>query len=174
MNSKNIYLSFLAVLIAVLVFSFPAMAEDKGPIKNGDEVSLEYTGTLKDGTVFDSSEKHGKPLTFVLGKGLLLKKFEANVLGMKLGEEKTFTLTPQEAYGEYNPKLKAEISRSKLPAKPDPKPGMTLGMDMPDGSKRPATITKVSGDKVTVDMNPPLAGKTLTFKIKITNITQQS
>ena len=64
MNSKNIYLSFLAVLIAVLVFSLPAIAEDKGPLKNGDEVSLEYTGTLKDGTVFDSSEKHGKPVDF--------------------------------------------------------------------------------------------------------------
>ena len=175
MKSKNLILSFLAALTAVLVFSIPAIAGDKkGPAKNGDTVSVEYTGTLKDGSVFDSSERHGQPLKFTLGQGQLLPKFEAAVTGMKLGEEKTFTLTPTEAYGEYNEKLKDEIDRSKLPAKPDPKPGMVLGLNMPNGQKARATIVKVSGDKVTVDMNHPLAGKTLTFIIKIAKIASKS
>lgn len=175
MKSKSIFLSFLTLLTAVLVFSIPAIAEDsKGPVKNGDEVSLEYTGTLKDGSVFDSSEKHGKPLQFVVGEGHLLKKFEAQVMGMKLGEKKKFTLNPADAYGERNPKLKGEIPRNKLPPTPEPKPGMVLGVDLPDGKKVPAVITEVNKDSVTIDMNPPLAGQALTFDIKITKISRKS
>jgi len=173
--SKNLFLSCLVSFFAILSFSTQVSAdENKGPAKKGDEVSLEYTGTLKDGTVFDSSEKNGAPLKFVLGESRILPKFEAAVMGMKVGEKKTFTLKPVDAYGEYDPQLTKLIPRDKLPPKPEPQPGMMLGVDLNDGRKARAIIKKVSAEGVLIDLNPPLAGKTLTFKIHVTSIASTS
>lgn len=175
MIHKKFILPGLIALLTILTFSIQASAdENKGPAKKGDEVSIEYMGTLEDGTVFDSSEKHGMPLKFVLGKSRILPKFEAAVMGMKVGEKKTFTLKPTDAYGEYDPKLTKLIPRNKLPPKPDPQLGMTLGIDLPNGRKAAAIIKKVTADGVLVDLNPPLAGKTLTFKIHLINIATKS
>lgn len=175
MFHKKFILPGLISLLTILTFSIHASAgENKGPAKKGDEVSIEYMGTLEDGTVFDSSEKHGMPLKFVLGKSRILPKFEAAVMGMKVGEKKTFTLKPKDAYGEYDPRLTKLIPRNKLPLKPDPQPGMTLGVDLANGRKAAAIIKKVTSDGVLVDLNPPLAGKTLTFNIHLIAIAQKS
>ena len=172
MIQKNKLLACVFSLFTILSFSLQATAaESKGPAKKGDEVSLEYTGTLEDGTVFDASEKHGKPLKFTLGDGRILPKFETAVMGMKVGEKKTFTLKPSEAYGEYDANLTKLIPRDRLPPKPDPKVGMMLGVDLTNGRKAQAVITKVSDEGVLIDLNPPLAGKTLTFKISIVGIS---
>lgn len=175
MMPRNLFLSCLISFFAIMTFSIQASAADsKGPAKKGDEVSLEYTGLLEDGTVFDSSEKHGVPLKFVLGRSRILPKFEAAVMGMKVGEKKTFTLKPVDAYGEYDPELMRLIPRKRLPAKPEPVPGMTLGVDLVGGQKAQAIITKVSEEGILIDLNPPLAGKTLTFKINIVSISPKS
>ena len=165
----------LISLLTILTFSMPASAdENKGPAIKGDEVSIEYMGTLEDGTVFDSSERQGRPLKFVLGKSRILPKFEAAVMGMKVGEKKTFTLKPTDAYGEYDPRLTKLIPRNKLPLTPDPQPGMTLAVDLANGRNAAAIIKKVTSDGVLVDLNPPLAGKTLTFNIHLISIDQKS
>jgi len=175
MFHKKFILPNLISLLIILAFSIHASAdENKGPAIKGDEVSIEYMGTLEDGTVFDSSEKHGMPLKFVLGKSRILPKFEAAVMGMKVGEKKTFTLKPKDAYGEYDPRLTKLIPRNKLPLTPDPQPGMTLGAHLSDGRKAAAIIKKVTADGVLVDLNPPLAGKTLTFNIHLIEIAQKS
>ncbi len=174
MTHKKLLLSCLISFFALLTFSIQASAADKGPAKKGDEVGLEYTGTLKDGTVFDSSERHGKPLKFVIGESRILPKFEAAVMGMKVGEEKTFTLKPVDAYGEYDTKLTKLIPRDRLPKSPEPQAGMTLGVDLQNGGKARAIIKKVSAEGILIDLNPPLAGKTLTFKINIVSITSKS
>ncbi|MGV7222287.1 MAG: FKBP-type peptidyl-prolyl cis-trans isomerase [Nitrospinales bacterium] len=174
MIQKNKLFACIFSLFAILSFSLQASAaESKGPAKKGDEVTLEYTGTLEDGTVFDASEKHGKPLSFTLGDGRILPKFEEAVTGMKVGEKKTFTLKPADAYGEYDAKLTKLIPRDRLPAKPDPKVGMMLGVDLTNGRKAQAIIKKVSAEGVLIDLNPPLAGKTLTFQINIVGITSK-
>jgi len=171
MIQKNKILACIFSLFAILSFTLQASAaESKGPAKKGDEVSLDYIGTLEDGTVFDASEKHGQPLKFTLGTGRVLPKFEDAVMGMKVGEKKTFTLKPADAYGEYDAKLTKLIPRDKLPAKPDPKVGMMLGVDLTNGRKARAIIRKVSAEGVLIDLNPPLAGKTLTFKITLVGI----
>ncbi|MBR9691320.1 peptidylprolyl isomerase [Candidatus Woesearchaeota archaeon] len=140
------------------------------PVKKGDKIKVDYTGTFDDGTVFDTSE--GKqPLEFEVGAGKIIKGFDNAVIGMEKGEEKEIKLESADAYGEVNPKMVQKIPRDKIPKDQEPKPGMMLALNTPDGKKFPAKITEVSDKEITIDMNHPLAGKTLNFKIKIVDIT---
>lgn len=136
-------------------------------VAKGDKVKVEYTGTFEDGTVFDSSENHGKPLEFEAGSGQVIKGFDEAVVGMEKGEEKEITLQPAEAYGDVNPELHKEIPRDKLPQDQEPQVGMMLALGMPNGQQMPAKIIKVDENSVTIDLNHPLAGKVLIFKIKV-------
>ena len=139
-------------------------------IKKGDKVKVEYVGSLEDGTVFDSSEKHNAPLEFVVGEGQLIKGFDDAVVGMKVGEEKEITLPPEEAYGSHNPEFVKDMPRNLFPQDQEIQPGMSFIVDLQDGRKIQVRVSKVSEDAVTIDLNPPLAGKTLIFKIKIVEI----
>lgn len=139
-------------------------------IKKGDKIKVEYEGTLEDGTLFDSSEKHGQPLEFEVGAGQMIKGFDEAVVGMNKDEEKEITLQPADAYGEPNPELVKDIPRDQLPPG-DPKPGMMLGVTLPNGMQLPAKILEVTDDKVKIDLNHPLAGKVLKFKVKIVDIS---
>lgn len=141
-------------------------------VANGNIVQVEYTGTFEDGTVFDDSSKHGKPLEFTVGTGQLIKGFNDAVIDMAVGEEKEFTLTPEEAYGQVNDQLFKKIPRDQLPKEQEPKVGMMLGMQLPTGQQVPVLITEVDEKEVTIDLNHPLAGKTLTFKIKVVDIKE--
>lgn len=143
------------------------------PIKKGDQVALHYQGTFDDGIVFDSSESSGRPLIFKVGAGQVIPGFEKAVLGMKKGEEKTFRVTPAEAYGEHNPDLLKEVPRGTLPKEADIKVGMMLGMKLSTGATLPVKVVKVTTDKVTMDVNHPLAGKALNFKIRIVEVFSQ-
>jgi FKBP-type peptidyl-prolyl cis-trans isomerase 2 len=139
-------------------------------VKKGDKVKVDYTGTLEDGTVFDSS-KGKAPIEFEVGSGKIIKGFDDGVLGMKKGEEKEIKIKPDDAYGQPRPELLKKIPRDKLPQDKEPKPGMMLMLSSPDGRQLPARITEVSDTEVTIDLNHPLAGKTLIFKIKVVEIT---
>jgi FKBP-type peptidyl-prolyl cis-trans isomerase 2 len=140
------------------------------PIKNGDKVKIDYTGSLEDGTVFDSSDKHGKPLEFEVGSGQVIKGFDEAVKGMEKGQEKDISLNPEDAYGQSNPQLIKKVGREQLPAEPEPKEGMALAVKLPDGNHLPAKITEINGKEVTLDLNHPLAGKKLKFNIKAVDI----
>jgi FKBP-type peptidyl-prolyl cis-trans isomerase 2 len=139
-------------------------------VKKGDKVKVEYTGTLEDGEVFDASEKHGKPLEFEVGAGQMIPGFDSAVEGMSLNEEKEITLQPDEAYGQPNPQMLQKVSKDKLPSGQDPAVGMVLGVGLPNGQQMPAKITEVTEKEVTIDLNHPLAGKTLKFKIKVVGV----
>lgn len=136
------------------------------PIKKGDKVKVDYTGTLEDGTVFDTSE--GKqPLEFEAGSENLIKGFSEAVIGMEKGQEKEITLKPEQAYGPHNPGLIKKVPKDQLPQGQEPKPGMMLALKTPDGKQFPAKITQVTDKEISIDLNHPLAGKTLKFKIKV-------
>lgn len=137
------------------------------PIKNGDKIKVDYKGTLEDGTVFDDSTNHG-PLEFTAGGGQLIKGFDEAVIGMELGEEKTIKLPPSEAYGDHNPELIKKMPKKGIP--PEAKEGMIIGVGLANGAQIPAKIMTIGDDYVEIDFNPPLAGKTLNFKIKIVSI----
>ncbi len=159
----------LTVLISALGLS--AQNIEAAGAKNGDKVTLEYTGTLSDGTVFDASSKHDTPLEFEVGGGRVIAGFDKAVKGMKLGEAKKFTIQPAEAYGEVNPKLVKIVPRSEIPKDREPKVGMGLIMGTPSGKQMQALITEVTADSITLDLNHPLAGKALTFDIKVVKIS---
>ena len=136
-------------------------------VAKGDKVKVEYEGKLDDGAVFDSSEKSGQLLEFEVGSGQVIKGFDEALIGMKKGDEKIFKLKPAEAYGDPNPQLVKKIPKSQLPPEPEPKEGMMLAVGMPNGQQIPAKITQVTDSHVTIDINHPLAGKNLNFKIKV-------
>lgn len=140
-------------------------------VKKGDKVKVEYKGTLEDGTVFDSTEKNGEPLEFEVGSKQLIEGFEDAVIGMETGEEKEFKLVSDEAYGEYNDELVKQVPRDQLPQDKEIETGMILIMSLPNGIQIPAQIAEVTDDLVTLDLNHPLAGKDLTFKIKVLEVT---
>ena len=140
-------------------------------VKTGDKVKIEYTGTLDDGTVFDSSTEHGNPLEFEVGGGQVIKGFDVAVLGMKEGEEKQFSISPADAYGEHDPTLVQKVPIEIFPQDAELVPGLLFEAGLPTGEKVPAMITEVEGGIVSVDLNHPLAGKRLNFKIKLSSIS---
>jgi len=139
-------------------------------VKKGDKVKLDYEGKFEDGTVFDSSEKHGKPLEIEVGSGQVIKGFDDALIGMKKGEEKEIKLSPAEAYGDPNPQMMKKVPRDQFPKDKEIKAGMVLILGTPDGKQFPAKVAEVSDAEITLDMNHPLAGKTLIFKIKVVEI----
>ena len=141
------------------------------PVKKGDKIKVDYTGTLEDGSVFDSSEKHGQPLEFTVGEKQVIKGFDEGVVGMEKGEEKELKISSENAYGNPNPEMVKKIPRDKVPADQEqPKVGMMVGLTTPNGQQIPATITEVTDKEITLDLNHPLSGKALTFKVKIVEI----
>jgi peptidylprolyl isomerase len=136
-------------------------------VKKGDKIKVEYTGVLEDGTVFDSSTLKGCPLEFEVGSGQLLRKLEEEVIGMNIGEEKEIIVSPEDGYGEHKSEFLKEISKDYFPEDQDIEPGMFFMMVMQDGRQMPVKISSISGDVVTIDLNHPLAGKTLIFKIRV-------
>ena len=162
---------FIVFFYLIFTGSLPHTFADE-VAKKGDNVSIEYEGSLDDGTVFDSSKKHGEPLEFIVGSGQVISGFDKAVIGMRLMGEKRFTLQPAEAYGERKQKLTHKVLRSGLPPKPEPKSGMGLMMGGgPGGASRRAMITEVTKEYIVIDMNHPLAGKALTFAIKLIKIS---
>ena len=140
------------------------------PVKKGDKVKVEYKGTLDDGAVFDTSE--GKaPIEFEVGAKKVIPGFDNAVVGMEKGEEKEVKIKPEEAYGILRPDLVKKIPRTVLPKDQEPKPGMMILMKTKEGVQIPAKIKEVSDNDITIDLNHPLAGKTLTFKVKVIDIT---
>jgi FKBP-type peptidyl-prolyl cis-trans isomerase 2 len=108
-----------------------------------------------------------KPLEFEAGKGMVIKGFDEAVIGMEKGQEKEIKIKPEDAYGQPNPQMVQKIPRDKLPKDQEPKPGMMLALGTQDGKQIPAKITEVDDKEITIDMNHPLAGKNLNFKLKI-------
>lgn len=141
-------------------------------VENGKFVSVDYEGRLESGEVFDSSQD-GQPLEVQVGGGQIIKGFEENLVGMGLREKKTFTLNPEDAYGNRDENQLHTFSREEIPAEMDPQPGDIIGLQTQDGQQLPATIAEADEEKVVVDLNHPLAGKSLTFDIEVVNISDE-
>jgi len=167
MKNSHIVLAVILILVAVLMPGCKA-AQDTAQAKNGDTLQVDYTGKLADGTVFDTSIGR-EPLEFTLGAGQMIPGFEKAVLGMKVGETKTVTIPSDEAYGPRRDDLVREMPRKELPSGIPAEIGQKLPI-VQEGRLSILTITKVSDNVVTVDANPTLAGKDLTFEIKLLKI----
>ncbi|UCD92499.1 MAG: FKBP-type peptidyl-prolyl cis-trans isomerase [Methanobacteriota archaeon] len=140
------------------------------PVKKGDMVKVEYEGSLDDGTVFDSSEKQGEPIEFEVGAEQVIQGFDDAVMGMEEGEEKEFEIQPSDGYGDHNPEMVKEIAKESIPDSEEMMPGLMLVTTLPNGLQIPAVVVEVTEETVTIDLNHPLAGKVLHFKIKVVGI----
>ena len=137
--------------------------------KSGDTVRIHYTGTMDDGTQFDSSDGRD-PLEFSLGGGQVIPGFDSAVDGMAVGENKSVTVQPDQAYGERHEQLVQQVPKSALPEDMEPAIGMQLQSQSPDGQVMNLVITEVADETITVDANHPLAGQALTFAVELVEI----
>ena len=140
-------------------------------VESGLFVSIDYTGTLEGGEVFDTSEGR-QPLEVHMGAGRLIPGFESALMGMSLNESKTFTLSPDEAYGERDDNRMVDFPRADVPEGMTPVVGQTLMLNTPQGQQLPARVDSVDDEKVVFDLNHPLAGQSLTFAIKVVGISE--
>ncbi len=140
-------------------------------VESGKKVRLHYKGMLKDGTVFDSSEG-GEPLEFTVGAGEIIPGFEKNIMGMDVGEKKTFTVTAEEAYGPRNEAFVVEVSRKNF-GDAELGEGMILELEDEHGHVFNAVVKKVTEEAVVLDLNHPLAGEDLTFEVEIVGVGEK-
>ncbi len=162
---KFLTVSFVSVMMVML--NICAYAADP-VVGQGKKVTLDYTLTVDNKEMETSVCK--TPLSYVVGNRNIIPGLEAQLNGMHVNEEKVINVSAKDAYGDVDPKAFKEFPRSSLPSNMEPKVGMVLQATAPDGSKFPAVISAVKGDKVELNFNHPLAGKPLTFKVKILNI----
>ena len=137
--------------------------------RTGDRVKVYFTGYLEDGTIFGSTMDE-PPFEFTIGEKNMLPGFENAVIGMQIGDTKTITLAPEEAYGLHKKELVSVMQRSGFPKEIKLEIGKRLRVRTQDGIYTMVTIKDFTEDSIVLDENDPLAGKTLTFKIELVEI----
>ncbi|MGD2278555.1 MAG: peptidylprolyl isomerase [Candidatus Omnitrophota bacterium] len=137
-------------------------------IEKGKKVTLDYTVST-DGQAVDSSRDRD-PFVYVHGEGRILPALAKDLEGMEPGEKKTIIISPEEAYGKRNDSALKEVSRSILPGNVEPETGMLLESKTADGTKSTVRIAEVKKDTIVIDLNHPLAGKTLKFEIEVKSV----
>lgn len=154
-------LIFTSLFVFVIFLGCTSSSEQT--VKTGDIINIAYNLTLENGTLIDDSTNY----TFQVGSPSIIRGFNYGVIGMKLNETKTFSIEPQDAYGEYSQsKVKTTISNNSTLKIGD----VIISML----TKEKGIVTFVNSTHVTADFNVPLAGKTLTFEVKVLNITKAS
>jgi len=173
---KNIFLKTTFVALAFLgsssILSAQAGKGGETMVQNGTTVSLEYTLTGEDGKVIESN-KGKEPLRYVDGRSQIIPGLEKALAGMKPGTEKKVTVKPEEAYGQVDPKAYREVPKESVPAD-SLKEGMTLFAKNAEGEMFPVRVKEVKDKTVVIDMNHPLAGRTLVFDVKILDVQPPS
>ncbi len=137
--------------------------------KNGDNVTVHYTGKLTTGEQFDSSNGRD-PLGFTIGAGQMIKGFDAALPGMAIGDKKTVTILAAEAYGETNPEAIIQFPKTNVPADMVLEPGMPLTLTDQNGHPVQVLVVEVQEDIIVLDANHELAGKDLVFDIELVSI----
>ena len=134
-----------------------------------DTVSMSYTASVPGGEVIEQVPESA-PVTLNLGSGRVLMVVEAAMMGMQVGESRTFNIQPEDAFGRYDPKLKQDVPRAVFGDRIDPQLGMVLALSVERNGRKqqvPATVLAADHQSVTVDYNHPLAGKTITYTVKL-------
>ena len=138
-------------------------------VKVGDTVRIHYTGTLDDGTMFDSSEGRA-PLEFTVGTGQIIPGLDRALPGMEIGDRKVVDVPAEEAYGPVDPNARQAVPRDQIPADIPLETGAQLQVQTQGGQVLPVTVAEVSEETVVLDANHPLAGKDLSFAIELVEI----
>ena len=139
-------------------------------VEKGSKVKVHYTGTKNDGTKFDSSYDRGQVLEFEVGSGQMIKGFDEGVVGMEVGETKDLHLKPEDAYGLRKEEAQTEVPKKALPPDFNPEVGETVQGQTIDGRPILAKVKELLENKVILDLNHPLAGEELNFKVELVEI----
>jgi peptidylprolyl isomerase len=137
--------------------------------QEGDTVRIHYTGTLDNGTQFDSSQGQ-EPIEFTLGNKTVIPGFETGITGMQVGDQKKIHIPAEEAYGERNDALVEEVPLQHFPDDMELKVGMHLQAQSPNGENFNVVVTALSDASATIDGNHPLAGEALNFELELMEI----
>ena len=138
-------------------------------VKSGDKVQVHYTGTLNDGTTFDSSEGRD-PLEFTVGSGEIIPGLDNAMPGMSEGDHKEVAVPADEAYGQHDPNARQSVPRDQVPENIPLDIGTRLQLQGPDEQTIPVTVAEVTDSEVILDANHPLAGRDLTFNIRLVGV----
>ncbi|HLV44666.1 MAG TPA: peptidylprolyl isomerase [Aggregatilineales bacterium] len=137
-----------------------------------DDVVVELQYKLwSDGELVEESEEDD-PLVYLHGYDNIIPGLERALRGLRVGDEKDITVTPDEAYGSRDPENVEEVSLTDLPLDFTPEEGMVLEVQDEDGNVYVAQVQQVTEETVTLDFNHPMAGKTLRFQVRITNLRE--
>jgi FKBP-type peptidyl-prolyl cis-trans isomerase SlyD len=163
-------LFYLAIVAALLLSTrlIGETAETEAQIREGSQVALEYTLSDEAGTVIESN-KGKQPMSYIHGKSQIIPGLEKELSGMKVGEEKKVQVKPEDGYGPVNPDAFQEIPKDKLPPEAL-KVGTMLMAQGPQGQGIPVRVHEIKDTTVIMDFNHPMAGKTLSFDVKISEI----
>ncbi|HET9882536.1 MAG TPA: peptidylprolyl isomerase [Candidatus Binatia bacterium] len=163
-------LFYLAIVAALLLSTrlIGETAETEAQIREGSQVALEYTLSDEAGTVIESN-KGKQPMSYIHGKSQIIPGLEKELSGMKVGEEKKIQVKPEDGYGPVNPDAFQEIPKDKLPPEAL-KVGTMLMAQGPQGQGIPVRVHEIKDTTVIMDFNHPMAGKTLSFDVKISEI----
>lgn len=139
-------------------------------VKHDSAVLVHFTLKLEDGSTAESTRNNGKPALFSLGDGSLSAGLEAQLIGLKVGDKKAFSLTSDDAFGSISPDLIQYFSRRDFTEAGEPEIGAIMLFSGMDGNEMPGVIREISGDSITVDFNHPLAGQTIHFDVEVLEI----
>lgn len=137
--------------------------------KTGDTVKIHFTGKMQDDTVVETSKDRG-PLEFKIGEGNVISGLEQGIIGMQVGDKKTLTISPQEAFGLPRQELMVDLNKDDIPEGIKLAVGIHLDIQASDGQKFKVKVVDVKEDTVTLDANHPLAGVTLIFDVELIEI----
>jgi len=171
MPKRPILLLMLVAILVLAACTGGAGGEDEPAaegltVQDGDLVEVHYVGTLDDGSVFDSSRERGTPLSFTVASGQVITGFDDAVRGLRVGETRTLTMAPEDAYGVWSEDNVFEVPYG--PSQSDVKVGDPVTLN----NGQPAVVLEVGDETVVLDANHQLAGESLTFEVEIMSITR--
>ena len=137
--------------------------------RSGDTVRVAYTGKLSDGTVCVSTASR-RPLQFTIGCGRIIPGVEQAVIGMRPGQRKVVTLHPPQAYGRHREGMLIAVDRNRIESDSELEIGQRLRATCANGRRVSVTVADITNSKVILDTNHPLAGRTITFDIRLVRI----
>ena len=134
-------------------------------------VSMNYTLKNDQGTVLDTSENR-EPLSFIVGKGMIIPGLEKELHGKEKGDKVSVTVEPKDGYGEYDASQMVKVAKNQFAEGSEIKVGMTVQAQTQEGQVQLLTIKEVEGDSITLDANHPLAGQNLHFDVQIEDVRE--
>ena len=137
--------------------------------KKGDTVKIHFIGKMQDDTVVETSQERG-PLEFKIGEGDVIPGLEQGVIGMRAGDKKSITISPEEAFGHPREDLVVDLNKNEIPEGIKLAVGIYLNIQAKDGQEFKVKVVDIKGDTITLDANHPLAGASLIFDVELIEI----